>query len=126
MSDDGRVRIGPAAEIGEGSTVGFTFRDECGLLTDGFVIRWRGGLYAYVNRCPHQPLSLDYGDGDVLDEGGDLLLCRNHGALFEPNSGYCVAGPCHGAHLPSLEVECDADGIVHVATPPESATRELS
>lgn len=93
----------------------FQFRDNAGIASEGLVIRYGGKLHAFRNVCRHQPLSLDYGDGDFLTEDGRYLLCRNHGALFEPDSGYCVAGPCSGATLTRYEVE-ERDGqiIVHI------------
>ena len=98
------VPIGKAADVHGTRAITFTFRDEHGILSDGFLIRYNGELRAFRNQCRHQPLSLDYGDGDFFTEQGDLLLCRNHGALFEPDSGKCVAGPCAGACLHRLDI----------------------
>jgi len=83
----------------EGQARSFAFRDQYGLLAEGFVFRRNGELHAYRNQCRHQPLTLDYGDGEFFTEDNRYLLCRNHGALFEPNTGLCVAGPCTGASL---------------------------
>lgn len=105
------IRIVPAGELAEGGAATFVFRDANGLLRDGFVVRFRGVIHAYLNCCPHQPLSLDYGDGDFFTPEGDLLLCRNHGALFEPDTGQCVAGPCYGASLRALPVH-EEDGWI--------------
>ena len=118
------IEVAGAASLLEGRAANFTFRDECGMLADGFVIRHEGALRAYRNQCPHQPLSLDYGDGDFFTEDSALLLCRNHGALFEPVSGRCVEGPCLGAHLQSLPVR-EEDGRVLVEIPPADAVPEL-
>jgi nitrite reductase/ring-hydroxylating ferredoxin subunit len=63
------------------------------------------GFRAYQNRCRHLPVSLDWGDGEVLDESGDLLQCRTHGALYRIEDGLCVAGPCKGHTLIPVEVE---------------------
>lgn len=112
-------------DLPEGCTRPFTFRDPCGLLTDGFVLRWEGTLVAFVNRCPHQPLTLDYGDGDFLDGENRLLLCRNHGALFEPATGECVDGPCYGAHLERLEVKNDGQGRLNVRIPSSESLPDL-
>ena len=104
MSEQDRQFIAKAADVSGESAATFSFRDQHGILADGFVIRTDGVLHAYRNMCRHQPISLDYGDGDFFTEDGKLLICRNHGALFEPGTGKCVAGPCSGAHLFSLPV----------------------
>jgi nitrite reductase/ring-hydroxylating ferredoxin subunit len=69
----------------------------------GFVVLTGAGPRAYVNRCPHVPYSLDFGDGDVLHEGA--IVCANHGARFEPTSGRCVWGPARGRGLEALPLE---------------------
>lgn len=58
------------------------------------VGRVDGQLVAYANVCRHLAIPLDFGDGDVTDPDGAALLCRHHGATFEPRDGECTAGPC--------------------------------
>lgn len=70
----------------------------------GFVVRHRGRACAYVNQCPHAGTELDWQAGEFFDIAGLYLVCATHGALFEPDSGVCVAGPCRGASLRRLEV----------------------
>jgi nitrite reductase/ring-hydroxylating ferredoxin subunit len=108
--EDGQV-ITIDKKLGEGETTVFQFRDAAGLPSEGLVIRYGGRLHAFKNLCRHQPLSLDYGDGDFLTEDGRYLLCRNHGALFEPDTGLCVSGPCSGASLFVYPVEEAGDKI---------------
>ena len=62
----------------------------------GFVIRHAGVLRAYVNRCAHVPVELDWLPGQFFDETGTLLLCSVHGAAYDPSSGRCQGGPCAG------------------------------
>src|SRR5262245_25535278 len=102
--------------LGEGQSATFTFRDECGMLSEGFVLRRGERLFAYRNQCRHQPLTLDYGDGEFFTEDRQYLLCRNHGALYEPETGYCVSGPCTGASLFPLKVTEEPDGL-HILIP---------
>lgn len=116
---DSEIPLGPDAEIAEGKGRTFFYRDNNGLLTDAFVIRFHGALHAYRNQCRHVPLTLDYGDGDFFTDDGTHLLCRNHGAIYEPDTGLCVAGPCAGAALFSIPVEV-RDGQV-IAKPGEAA-----
>src|SRR5205823_6802876 len=65
----------------------------------GFAIRSAGAVRAYVNRCPHMGTELDWQAGEFFDIARLYLVCSTHGAMFEPGTGYCVAGPCRGASL---------------------------
>jgi nitrite reductase/ring-hydroxylating ferredoxin subunit len=79
--------------------------------TSGFVIRFSGLVHGYVNRCPHAGTELDWQPGEFFEEAQLYLVCSTHGALFEPSTGYCVAGPCRGASLSKLPVR-EEDGQV--------------
>jgi nitrite reductase/ring-hydroxylating ferredoxin subunit len=80
-----------------------------------FAIQYDGEVYAYVNSCPHRGTELDWQAGEVFDESGLYLVCATHGALFEPDSGLCVGGPCHGARLRSLSIKIVGNNVVHCA-----------
>jgi nitrite reductase/ring-hydroxylating ferredoxin subunit len=111
-------------DLPEGESLAFSYRDDMGLLSEGFVIRRQGRLYAYRNVCRHQPLTLDYGDGDFFTEDKGYLLCRNHGALFTPETGLCVSGPCAGASLFPLTAVED-NGAIQVTIPPTGEGMDL-
>jgi nitrite reductase/ring-hydroxylating ferredoxin subunit len=111
-------------EIPEDGSLAFSYRDDIGLFSEGFVIRRQGRLYAYRNLCRHQPLTLDYGDGDFFTEDKGHLLCRNHGALFTPETGLCVSGPCTGASLFPLTVT-ETNGVIQVTIPPADEGLDL-
>ncbi len=87
----------------EGLGYKFTVQRD-GVLLETFVLRFRGNVYGYLNRCPHLFLQLDYEEGEFFDISGDYIICANHGALFEPDSGECVSGPCYGASLSPIQV----------------------
>lgn len=76
-----------------------------------FAVRWHGGVYAYLNQCPHAGGPLDF-EGQVLESSGRFLMCARHGAIFEPDTGKCVGGPCRGARLTPLAVHEKTDGSV--------------
>jgi nitrite reductase/ring-hydroxylating ferredoxin subunit len=61
-------------------------------------------VHAYLNRCAHRSLELDWNEGDFFDAFGEHLLCATHGARYAPASGACVGGPCRGAGLVKLAV----------------------
>lgn len=109
--------------LAEGKTTVFEFTDAAGMVSEGLVIRYGGQLQAFRNLCRHNPLPLDYGDGDFLDSDERYLLCRNHGALFEPDTGLCVSGPCVGARLFKYPVE-ERNGKIVVTIPYEEIDLE--
>ena len=81
----------------------------------GFVVRVRDGgddgVRGYINACPHVGLPLNLSGDYFFDTEGKLLLCQMHGALFRPEDGFCVSGPCQGEHLQPLKLEI-RDGAV--------------
>ena len=70
----------------------------------GFVVRFEGKPYAYVNRCAHVSVELDWNEGDFFTIDKDYLICSTHGAHYLPNTGFCVMGPCKGKSLEAIEV----------------------
>jgi len=104
-----------ADELPEGGVREFAVGDEVWPFK-GFVLRKDGTLFAWVNRCPHagHPLNLDLDAFYTADKRH--LICMSHGALFEPDSGECVAGPCIGQLLTALNCE-ERDGTVWVTAP---------
>ena len=102
--------LADARRLGEGQAVRFTLTLD-GLATDAFAVRWRGGVHAFVNRCRHQSLPLDFGDAHVFDETMDALVCVHHGARYRPDTGACLDGPCAGGRLTRLAIE-ERDGAL--------------
>lgn len=87
-----------------------------------FVVRVGDQPRAYLNRCAHVPVELDWLPGKFLDETGLYLVCATHGAMYDAESGACAGGPCRGAPLVSL-VAREVGGRVEVAVPvPPPAT----
>jgi nitrite reductase/ring-hydroxylating ferredoxin subunit len=82
----------------------------------GFLVRRRGGLYAYANVCPHRGHPLNLTPEGFFTPDGKLLRCASHGAVFVPESGFCLGGPCVGQSLASLGCRV-ADGSVLVIAP---------
>ncbi len=77
-----------------------------------FVIAYDGGVYGYVNSCPHRGTELDWQAGEVFEETGLYLVCATHGALFEPVSGLCVGGPCQGEKLRPVAITVSGSDVV--------------
>lgn len=69
------------------------------------MLRWFGRqIRGYVNLCPHMAVPLNRTGTRFLDRERRHLVCTTHGALFRPEDGRCVSGPCAGDHLDALEV----------------------
>lgn len=70
----------------------------------GFVVRYHGKVYAYLNRCAHVSIELDWNPGDFFDVGGLYLMCSTHGAIYVPETGRCAGGPCRGGRLRPISI----------------------
>lgn len=108
-------------ELADGG-VGLRFEvDLGGEAVGAFVVRYRGAVAGYLNRCAHVAMELDWVAGQFFDAEGQALICATHGALYEPASGQCLGGPCAGrGALRRLEV-FEADGVVYWR--PDAAVR---
>lgn len=79
----------------------------------GFVVRGSGGVpRAFVNVCPHAGHGLNLLPHRFLTPGGELIICASHGALFERETGLCVAGPCTGRRLRPVPIEVAGDSVL--------------
>lgn len=111
---------GELAEGGDGVRFEWGASDEEGRSVPAFVVRFDGRPRAYLNRCAHVAMELDWLPGRFFDDAGLYLICATHGAMYEPDSGQCVAGPCRGAALVALRCE-EIGGRVRVAAEPPSS-----
>lgn len=82
-----------------------------GEVQPAFVIRYAGKPRAYLNRCGHLPVELDYQPGDFFDVSRLYLICATHGALYDPATGACRGGRCNGRGLTPLHVVEEDDAI---------------
>ena len=83
----------------------------------GFVVRFEGVPYAYVNQCAHVSVELDWNEGDFFTAQQDFLICATHGAHYRPDNGFCVMGPCKGKSLKPLKViEQNGQIIINITT----------
>ena len=82
-----------------------------GQICRAFAIRYQGAVHAYLNRCTHVPMEMDYQPNRLFDDTGQWLLCATHGAAYLPSTGQCAGGPCRGG-LVKIALS-EADGQVH-------------
>ena len=93
-----------------GSAVSFDMGYQ-GRTCRAFAVRYEGQVYAYLNRCSHVPMEMDYQPDRFFDMTGHWLICATHGAMYQPRSGACFAGPCRGG-LVKIGVQ-EQGGVVH-------------
>lgn len=111
---DAARRITTVDEVPDESTFLFTVRDsETDEEQEAILVRTDGEIAAWLNYCQHfTHIKLDKGSGAPMRDGE--LVCANHGAYFESDSGLCTFGPCEGAYLNGLELAVE-DGVVSLA-----------
>jgi nitrite reductase/ring-hydroxylating ferredoxin subunit len=112
MAEDQRLICASSALEEGGRGVRFSVQ-RSGEAVPAFAIRYDGVARAYVNRCAHVPVELDWIEGEFFDLSGLYLVCATHGAAYRPDTGRCVAGPCTGRGLKPLVVE-ERDGGVYL------------
>lgn len=101
----------PAAALAPGQSAKFSLRCN-GKAVEGFVVNHAGRFYAYVNRCAHVGTPLDLWPNEFFTDDGRHLICATHGAVYLPETGLCIAGPCPGASLTPLPVALDGPEVV--------------
>jgi nitrite reductase/ring-hydroxylating ferredoxin subunit len=77
---------------------------EFGRSAQAFALRHEHGAVAYVNRCAHVPVEMDWQPRQFWDSDRQFIICSVHGALYDPATGRCVAGPCVGARLHAIQL----------------------
>jgi nitrite reductase/ring-hydroxylating ferredoxin subunit len=111
MADGERLICEAVALRDAGDGVRFEI-EYCGAPAPAFAVRYQGRVHAYLNRCAHVAMELDWREGQFFDLDGRDLICSTHGAVYAATSGQCLGGPCGGAPLVRLQVE-ERDGRVY-------------
>jgi nitrite reductase/ring-hydroxylating ferredoxin subunit len=116
-------RIAATDDVPAETTLVFTLRAvDSGDEREGILVRTDGDLHAWFNYCQHYThIKIDKGAGAEMRNGE--LICENHGAYFESDTGFCNFGPCEGAYLNEIEIEID-DGEVFLADDDYEFVRE--
>jgi nitrite reductase/ring-hydroxylating ferredoxin subunit len=115
-NEHGMIAIDSADLVDGGKGIRFAL-PALGEFVTGFVVRFQGKPYAYVNRCAHISVELDWNEGDFFTAQQDFLICSTHGANYRPDNGFCVMGPCKGKSLKPIKViEQNQKIIINVAS----------
>ena len=83
--------IGPTHGLEEGGK-GFRFdvRNTAGETIPAFVVHFDYQYFAYLNKCGHIAVQLDYMPGEFFSDDGQSLICSTHGAEYAPDTGACL------------------------------------
>lgn len=107
--------VGSVGELEHGTSKKFTMR-RGGRDLEALLVNYQGQHFAYVNRCPHTGITLDWVNNQFFSSDNRYIMCATHGAVFEPPSGECIWGPCVGLSLQSMPIEID-DGQIYARLP---------
>ncbi|HYB89827.1 MAG TPA: Rieske (2Fe-2S) protein [Candidatus Binataceae bacterium] len=111
-------RVGAARDVRPGESMKFMLPirgtgEEC------FVINFGGEFHAYVNRCRHVPMAMDWIENQFFTEDGRYLRCQTHDAHYDPATGECIAGPWAACGKSLYRVPLKIERGVIYARPPE-------
>ncbi len=103
--------IARVSELRPGQTKKFLLQRD-GREIEGFVLNVGGAFHAYVNRCRHVPMGLDWVENQFFTEDGQFIQCATHGAYYVPDTGECIAGPPCGKSLVRVPLRVEGDQIL--------------
>jgi len=83
-------------------------------MQDIFIQRMGDKAFAYLNSCPHAFIPLNMKQGRFTEKSGRYIMCQNHGALFDIQNGLCLAGPCNGQSLTSIDIDLKDGNIIAI------------
>jgi len=102
--------IGSVEGLEEGGKgLRFDVKNVAGEVMPAFVVNYDYQYFAYLNKCGHIAVQLDYMPGEFFSDDGQTLVCATHGAEYAPDTGACQGGPCYGVGLESLAIS-ELDG----------------
>ena len=110
MARDARLICASAALADAGRGVRFEV-EYFGQPAPAFAVRYQGTVHAYLNRCAHVAMELDWQEGVFFDAAGRDIVCATHGAVYDAQTGRCIEGPCVRGKLVKLRIE-ERDGMV--------------
>src|SRR5262249_26036129 len=107
----GETVIARVGDLKPGETRKFLL-DVNGEEVEAFLLNFAGVHHAYVNRCRHVAMSLDWVENQFFTEDGQYVQCATHGAYYVPDTGECIAGPPCGKFLVRVPLRIDGDVIL--------------
>lgn len=105
-----KLFLARTGEIPDPGSLSFRF-EHAGKENEGFLLQKNSKYRAYLNRCPHTGVNLNWNPHDFFDLSREFIQCSMHGALFQPLDGLCIHGPCVNQLLTKLELEIISGNI---------------
>ena len=105
------IVVARRGEIAPGETKKFLIPWQ-GREEEGFVVNHHGQFYAYLNRCCHVPMTMDWVDNRFLTPDKRYIQCATHGACYLPDTGECIHGPALGEFLVALPLTIRGETIL--------------
>ncbi len=82
-----------------------------------FILRKDQAVVAYLNRCAHLPMEMDWNPSEFFDEDFNHIICATHYAVYEIETGNCLRGPCpKGAKLIPLAIKVVEEEIIFLGS----------
>jgi nitrite reductase/ring-hydroxylating ferredoxin subunit len=106
-----RIALCSSADLQNGASAVAFDVVQAGQACRAFAVRFNGVVHAYLNRCTHVAMELDWQPNQFFDDTGQWLLCSTHGAAYAPDTGKCGGGPCQGG-LVTINLSEEA-GVVY-------------
>jgi len=78
---------------------------------DLFIVRNNSQITVFKNSCPHTQGPLDWSPDQFLDVDSKYIMCANHGALFEMDTGLCIYGPCKKQSLTAIPFKIENNAV---------------
>jgi nitrite reductase/ring-hydroxylating ferredoxin subunit len=82
-----------------------------------FIVRQQNSISAYIDRCPHQGITMPWRKHAYLNGKQNRIVCSGHGAEFDIATGECLSGPCLGQSLEKAPVILEDDGSLYLQYP---------
>ncbi len=112
-----RYRVMRAAELKPGQSAKFSI-PIAGADEECFIVNYKGRFHAYINRCRHVPIAMDWVDNQFFAEQGRYLMCQTHNAYYEPDTGECIAGPQSACGKLLFRVTLELEqGVIYALAP---------
>jgi nitrite reductase/ring-hydroxylating ferredoxin subunit len=91
----------------------FSLQTDSGLVS--IMVQFKNKEYiAFYNACPHQNRRMDYATDSFLTSQSGTIICPAHGAEFNPDTGFCINGPCRGQSLSTVHIQTNEESIFAV------------
>jgi len=107
----GELVVGTVGDLAPGETRKFLL-PTAGEPTEAFLVNVDGAVHAWVNRCRHVEITMDWVEGRFLDESKCWVVCATHGALYKPDTGECVSGPPFGRFLIRVPLRIEGEQLI--------------